>query len=88
MRRAMPEVEVMLRNGTVCISRCPPGVRVIVRDYDLDPEVPLDAIAVDTNGERCYEYQIEQVPLTPWVSTAFPQSMKLMAPSRLTAAPN
>ena len=51
-------VTMEIRDGAVTLLEASPGIRVEVRDYDVDAllvPAPEDAIRVDEAGERFHE---------------------------------
>lgn len=54
------EVVVVLERDVVRVVECPPGVRVVVRDYDVNAE---DLEATENTGQPFIEYVFEHEPV-------------------------
>jgi len=56
----LQEVHVELADDVVRVTKCPPGVRVVIRDYDVEGDD--ENVIADAHGRGYIEYLFEEEP--------------------------
>lgn len=60
--KPMTEIEIELASDIVRVLKCPPGVRITIRDYDIDPD-DEEMVSRDAQGRPFVEFQYEEEPI-------------------------